>query len=109
MTITAPTYPSPVLTPPFPPGCGEFDFVGCSQVALVAFLDGDSITPEPFLRHMREYVRTTPVTHNQRQLLTAVLMRCLEGINYDAPAPTVVDDSPAALIARLTAGDNGHE
>jgi hypothetical protein len=94
---------------PFPPGCGEFDWVGCSRAALIEFMDAPYVTGGAFLRHLREYVRATPVTHNQRQLITAILTRCLEDAWYgDEPKTLAVDDrhaEAASLIARLTAGD----
>jgi hypothetical protein len=68
-----------------------YDFVGASQVAFEALLGADWVDPAAFLAHLREYVRATPVTHNQRQLVTAVLGRCLADVKYDDPPEAPAD------------------
>ncbi len=54
------------------------DFVGVSQVALNAWVDADYVTPERFMRHLREHLRSRLLTSNQRRFLVAVLERCHE-------------------------------
>jgi len=79
VTIHAPTYPNPAGFP-----CTRF----------------------PLPMNVRGW------TFDEVELTAKTLPLCVSefpglSLEWDGFAPTVVDDSPAALIARLTAGDAG--
>jgi hypothetical protein len=61
---------------PMPEGCVVWDWTGCTNVALRNALD--RIPPEMLKRHLLEFMEQHPTTSNQRQLFSAVLMRCTD-------------------------------
>ena len=91
-------------TLPLPDGCFERDYTGCTNVALRNLVAVDWNTPERFKRHMVAYLTENLLTGNQRQLLVAVMNRCLE--EYHAELAALPDDwEPDDELVALVAAD----
>ena len=61
---------------PLPDGCHPRDWAGCTNVALRAAIA--HVPPDVFHRHLLAFMADTLTTSNQRQLFSAVLMRCAD-------------------------------